>query len=150
MKTIQQSSAYQRAEGKAEQYLRNKEKLSQLFADASQKANRLEKHRPLNKIWDELATIVRLIRVFLRGDYREFPTCSLLLIIAGLLYFVWPIDFSPDAIPLVGMLDDVTLLAWIINSVRHDMDAFRKWEASQHPEDRQPVRVIDAQTVDAP
>ena len=35
------------------------------------------------------------------------------VIIGGiaLLYFIWPIDIVPDIIPLIGLLDDLAVLA---------------------------------------
>lgn len=131
MKEIQQSASYTRAKDKAEEYLNDKNKLSRLFFDASRKADRLKTDRHVSSVWSELHAILRMMRAFIRGSYRAFPTCSLLLIIAGLLYFVWPLDFSPDAVPLLGMLDDVTLLAWIIRSVRGDVEEFRRWESAE-------------------
>lgn len=35
----------------------------------------------------------------------------------------------PDVIPGVGFLDDATVIAWVIKSVRDELDAFREWEA---------------------
>jgi uncharacterized membrane protein YkvA (DUF1232 family) len=50
------------------------------------------------------------------------------LVVAGLLYFVWPVDLVPDAILMFGWLDDVTLLAFIIRSIKLDLEAFQVWE----------------------
>ena len=48
--------------------------------------------------------------------------------VAGLIYVVSPVDAIPDPIPVAGYLDDAAVIAWIIKSVRDELDAFREWE----------------------
>jgi uncharacterized membrane protein YkvA (DUF1232 family) len=54
----------------------------------------------------------------------------LVMIVAGLLYFLMPIDAMPDFIPVTGFLDDITIIVWIFNSFKHEIDAFEAWEKS--------------------
>jgi uncharacterized membrane protein YkvA (DUF1232 family) len=53
------------------------------------------------------------------------------VIIAGILYFVLPIDVIPDFIVGAGLLDDVAVLTWVLNSVRPVLDDFGEWEAAR-------------------
>src|SRR5690606_6959912 len=41
-----------------------------------------------------------------------------------------PIDFVPDFIPVVGLLDDISLLAWFMTSIKEEIDKFADWEAA--------------------
>lgn len=51
---------------------------------------------------------------------------KLLLIAVSLGYFLFPIDLLPDFIPLMGQLDDIGLiffvLNWFVNSAQKDKD----------------------------
>ena len=47
------------------------------------------------------------------------------LIIFGLGYFISPIDAIPDAIPVVGYLDDAVVVAWICNSLGEEIDEYK-------------------------
>lgn len=49
---------------------------------------------------------------------------------AGILYFVTPLDLVPDAIPGAGLLDDVTVLAFVIARLEGELARFSAWERS--------------------
>ncbi len=83
---------------------------------------------PLRRIWDDLQTALRLARAWSRRDYRGVTRGSIVLLVAGLLYLVSPIDAIIDAIPVLGFLDDALVLGWVFRQVRWELDAFREWE----------------------
>ncbi|MEO8495357.1 MAG: YkvA family protein [Planctomycetota bacterium] len=128
MSDVRQSQLLGKAKAKAAEYLKDPSKLRGLASKASATATALGQDGPLAKIWEDLTVLFRLLGHIYSGTYSRFPTRSLLLVIAGLLYFVWPVDLVPDAILMFGWLDDVALLAFIIRSVRLDLEAFQLWE----------------------
>jgi uncharacterized membrane protein YkvA (DUF1232 family) len=73
----------------------------------------------------------RLIRAVVRREYTEMPWQRLVLIVAGVLYFLTPIDLIPDFILGVGYLDDVAVIAWVMKTVQSDLDAFLMWESTR-------------------
>ena len=89
---------------------------------------------PVGEVVDELKTLGRLVAAYARGDYRDIPLDSLLMVIAGLVYVASPIDLIPDAIPVAGHLDDVVAVGLVIRQVHHELAAFREWEAKGSPE----------------
>jgi len=76
-------------------------------------------------IRDDLITLVDLLRAYVRGEYRDVPTRTLLLLVAGVLYFVTPLDAIPDVIPGLGFVDDVTVLTYVLGLIRGEIDRFR-------------------------
>jgi uncharacterized membrane protein YkvA (DUF1232 family) len=76
----------------------------------------------------DLAATWRLIRAYLRGDYRVVRIRSLLAVLAGFLYFISPVDLMPDLFLLIGFTDDVVVLALVFRVVRQELAAFRAWE----------------------
>ena len=84
--------------------------------------------RALGPVWDDLTTMIRLLRAYASGDYREVPWATLVMVVAALIYFLSPVDFVMDWIPLVGMVDDVAVLAFVAKAARSDLAAFRAWE----------------------
>jgi uncharacterized membrane protein YkvA (DUF1232 family) len=103
----------------------------QKLRDIAEKAGRSAALRsgPFAAVTDEFRALVRLVVAYARGHYRAIPVDSLVVVVAGLIYVVSPIDLIPDAIPGVGVLDDVTVVAWVLKTVRGELDAFREWEA---------------------
>ena len=88
---------------------------------------------PLARIWDDLQTALRLSRAWSRRDYRGVTRGTIVLVVAGLLYLVSPIDAIIDAIPVLGFLDDALVLGWVFRQVRWELDAFREWETRRLP-----------------
>jgi uncharacterized membrane protein YkvA (DUF1232 family) len=62
---------------------------------------------PIAKIWHKVQD---LYRAFMS---EETPASVRTLIIGGLLYLVLPLDIVPDFLPIVGLLDDVTVIGFI-------------------------------------
>ena len=76
----------------------------------------------------QVQLLVRLVRAYASGEYRKLPLKSLVSIVGVLIYFVSPLDFIPDFLPIVGMADDLALVLWLFNSLSDDLDAFSQWE----------------------
>ena len=51
---------------------------------------------------------LNFIKAVFRREHRLAPTTWVMAIVT-VLYTVWPIDFIPDFVPIVGQLDDLGL-----------------------------------------
>jgi uncharacterized membrane protein YkvA (DUF1232 family) len=85
---------------------------------------------PVGEVVDDFKTLGRLVAAYARGDYRDIPLDSLVVVIAGLVYVVSPIDLIPDAVPVAGYADDAVAVGFVIRQVHHELAAFREWEAT--------------------
>ena len=120
------SRAYRKSRSKAADYMDSREKLSGLLDKATLKAT--GKRRGLGEVWGSLQAFFRLIRAYANGSYRRVSAQSMLTILAAVAYFVSPIDLIPDFILGLGLIDDVTVLAWTIRACAGDIAAFVAWE----------------------
>jgi uncharacterized membrane protein YkvA (DUF1232 family) len=89
---------------------------------------------------EKIGLLSRLIKAYVAGEYRQIPTKTLISTLAGLVYFVSPIDFIPDVLPVLGFADDIALMVWLFNSLNSDLENFRDWERQQQ---RATGKVID-------
>ncbi|MGH7601665.1 MAG: YkvA family protein [bacterium] len=122
----------QQAKRKAGEYLRNPEKTKKLLAAVVEKAEqRRDKKGPLVEVWERLKALSRLLNAFVRKEYKEVPWQSLVLSSMALLYFVTPSDLFPDFIPVAGYIDDATIIAFVVNAIKADLDKFLEWEAEK-------------------
>ncbi|WP_224999464.1 YkvA family protein [Cesiribacter sp. SM1] len=80
---------------------------------------------------DQFDTMRRLMKAYANGQYREFPYRSLVKIVAAVIYFVSVADLIPDFIPILGLTDDLAILAWVYSSVKDDLQQFVDWEAAE-------------------
>ena len=127
---IASGALFQRLKDRAVAYAKDPDKLRDVLSRASSKANAAGSGGVLGEIRDSLLTLLRLLRAYVRGDYRQVPAKSLVLIIAGVLYFLTPVDLIPDFIVGLGFVDDVAILAWVVNAVKNVLADFKTWEST--------------------
>jgi uncharacterized membrane protein YkvA (DUF1232 family) len=116
---------------KAIGYLKDPDKLRDLTREASSKADASARTGALSAVFQSLRALLRLLRAYVKGEYRNVPPKSLILIVAGVLYFLMPIDVIPDFIVGIGFIDDAAVLAWVVSTVKTVLDDFVVWEASR-------------------
>jgi uncharacterized membrane protein YkvA (DUF1232 family) len=107
-------------------------RLSEFLLDVARKRER--KGRWLAGIQEELRLLQMLCLAWWRGEYRQISQQALLAAVAGLLYFLSPLDVIPDWLLGLGFLDDIAVLAWVARSWRGELEAFRAWLAAQSPQ----------------
>lgn len=111
-------------------------KVAMLLSTAYGKLVDLDNSRSgVDQVKDFMQTFIRLVKAYYNGSYREVSNKSLLIGVGVLLYLVTPIDIIPDFIPMLGFLDDISLMAWFIDAFQKEIGNFRAWEASNnfHP-----------------
>jgi len=117
------------AKKEAEEIVQDKDKLNNLVTKAWKKWKAVEDSNPYFKnLKETFRTFLKMIRSYIRGEYQEIPWMSLVLMVAGILYFITPLDFIPDFIPVTGFIDDLALLTAIVKSIQKDIDQYLKWE----------------------
>jgi len=51
--------------------------------------------------------------------------------LAGLAYFICPVDLIPDVVPALGYVDDLAVVGWICSLLSEEINTYRRWAASQ-------------------
>jgi len=80
---------------------------------------------------ERITTLSRMVKAYATGQYKIIPWTTILKVIAGLIYFISPIDLIPDFLPLVGLSDDLALVMWLFTSLKTDIDNFIAWEKGE-------------------
>jgi uncharacterized membrane protein YkvA (DUF1232 family) len=75
--------------------------------------------------------MIRLIRAYHRGEYRDISPRNLLTLVAAIIYFVSPFDVIPDWVPVFGHIDDAFVVTLALKSIQGDLDTFMAWETSK-------------------
>lgn len=116
---------------KAKKIINDDEKLKKLIEDVLKKLKEISSDKKTSaKLNDSLRLFIRIINAYTSKEYTYVPWKTICLIVAGLIYFIYPIDLIPDFIPVSGLIDDIALIAWIYESIQDDIDNFLEWEKS--------------------
>jgi uncharacterized membrane protein YkvA (DUF1232 family) len=79
--------------------------------------------------WESLQIFFRLLRAHVTGKFCA-PLDSILMVIAAVIYFVSPLDLIPDSIPVLGLIDDTSVIVSVARANLTLISNFRKWELS--------------------
>jgi uncharacterized membrane protein YkvA (DUF1232 family) len=123
------SEAFASALTDAKASLNNSESLRALFTEAAQKAATVPRDS-FKEYWPYLQTMLRLIRAHHRGQYSKAPDDALRWIIAALNYLINPFDLIPDSTPVLGLVDDATVIEFVADKMRQTLDDFMIWEVA--------------------
>ena len=126
------SKVVKKSKSRAEAYIRDQSKAKGLLDRALSKAKTQELDKgSLAGLWPYLTALFRLFPAYIRRDYTDIPWGSIVLVTVALIYFVSPVDFLPDLIPVAGLVDDAAVVAFVISQIKTDLDKFLAWEARQ-------------------
>ena len=117
---------------KAEKLLKNKEKTEKVLEKAKWLCNMLAKIPFFGKIFDGISTMCDLISDYNKGIYKNIPLATIVTILAAILYMVCPVDLLPDALPLIGVLDDAAILYGVSMAAKNDIEAYNKWKIANN------------------
>ncbi len=134
-KLNQIEKSFKSSEKEAEVLIKDKQKTTNTVNEAMEKAS---KHKnQLEKVWDYLQLFFSIVKDYINGSYKEIPLTTIVLIVASLLYLISPIDFIPDFIPGIGLIDDVFVIGLVISSATNDLDKYKEWKESKSSKNNQ-------------
>lgn len=110
---------------KAKKIYKDKERFKNLLDESFKK---IDKKDLFNSISHELKLVFSLSYDFLRGRYRNVGKLNIFLIIVSLLYLINPIDIIPDFIIGFGLVDDLSVLTYLIGKIKKELNKYENWK----------------------
>ncbi|GAB3194037.1 uncharacterized membrane protein YkvA (DUF1232 family) [Pontibacter aydingkolensis] len=149
-KRVAESKIFKNILEKAEQYLKHPSKVAGLLNDAFKKATQSKSVGAIaGEVWENLQLLSRMIKAATAGEYKGIPATTLVGGVAVILYFLMPIDLIPDFIPVIGLLDDASLLAWFMTSIKSELDRFKEWDINRPAQEHERPQHTEATTHNA-
>ncbi|WP_110687862.1 YkvA family protein [Salinicola aestuarinus] len=82
-----------------------------------------------------LARIGRAFRIFgpmtvdvVKGRYRPVPWSAFAWMALALVYLVSPFDLIPDFLMIIGVIDDIFIVGWLLTRVDRALAGYRRWK----------------------
>ena len=110
---------------KAERIITSDSKVSELLDEVFLKIG--ESSEVFYKVQDSVIALSRMLSAWMKGDYRNISTKSIIAVVAALIYFVNPLDMIPYFIPMIGQLDDIFVLGYLIKPLNKEIERFVTW-----------------------
>lgn len=82
-----------------------------------------------------LARMARALRLFvpmcadvISGRYRPVPWRAIAWMALALAYLISPLDLIPDVLVLIGVVDDIVIVGWLLAKVDTALADYRRWK----------------------
>jgi uncharacterized membrane protein YkvA (DUF1232 family) len=130
-----QPRGFRKAKEKTNNILQNKERLNHLISAAGKKAQ--HQKSKLKSVWKDFQTLFNLLKAWRSGNYTDVPWKTILYSATAILYFLNPLDVIPDFIPLTGLIDDLSIITFVLRSLKDDLNKFKEWEEENQADNGQ-------------
>lgn len=90
-------------------------------------------------IVQDVATFIPMVRAICKGQYK-MPWGTFFWMILCLVYFLSPIDFIPDLLPILGIADDSAFIVFVLLLLHQDLSRFREMRRGKE-------QIIEAEVV---
>lgn len=117
----------------AKEILHNPEKMEQLLERAESKRTFVVSEKAAN-VLANVPEFIAFIKSYVKREYSEVPVKSIIAITSALLYFVAPVDGIPDVFLILGLTDDIAILAFCLKSFSDDFEKYKKWKENKTQE----------------
>lgn len=90
----------------------------------------------LKNLLDDINQMIRMVGDYFSGLYPFVPWWSMSAILFCLLWILNPLDLCPDAIPLLGLIDDLMVTSLCLAMCEQDLREYARWKREQEKEDK--------------
>ena len=97
------------------------------FATMQQAFKLISGKKRFEDIQEDALDLFHLAKDAYKGVYKGLSKKNLLMIVAGILYLVNPLDLVPDFILGLGFLDDLGILTFVIGKLANEIELYRSW-----------------------
>jgi uncharacterized membrane protein YkvA (DUF1232 family) len=104
----------------------------QTVAEKSEEINKQFSARgPLKRFIEDGKVLTALVKDWRAGKYRQALYGTIAAVVFGLIYVFNPLDLVPDVLPIIGAVDDATVIGALLMLVERDLKKYRSWKEVQ-------------------
>lgn len=119
--------ALDKYKNKAEEILKDDEKVEPFLQNVEDKLNKIPK---VGGYLAEIPVMMSMIRAKILGQFKDASLKAMILMVAGLLYFLAPIDIIPDPLGIIGYIDDAAVIGLVLMMVEDEVKSYRVWQVN--------------------
>ncbi len=86
---------------------------------------------PLKRFVEDGKLLIALVKDWRSGTYRQVMYGTIAAIVFALIYVFDPFDIVPDFLPIIGAVDDATIIGACLMLIERDLNKYRSWKEGQ-------------------
>lgn len=110
---------------KAEDAYKDNDRLNNILNEVNTKSMKVD---DVKEIIDQIKILGSMVTDYMKGNYKNVSKSSIILVIAGFIYFLSPVDLIPDFIAGLGYLDDIAVFNFVLASLLTEIEHYRNWK----------------------
>ena len=110
--------------GQAEELLKDGGKVEQVLQQAEEKVKDVP---GVGNALSKVPLMISMIRGYITKEYTAVSPKVIITMLCALIYLLSGKDLIPDSKPVIGMVDDVGVLAAAFAAVNPELEAYAKW-----------------------
>jgi uncharacterized membrane protein YkvA (DUF1232 family) len=91
------------------------------------------------RLLEDAKLLLSLVRDYWNKEYRSVPYWVIAAAAFALLYVLTPVDLIPDAIPVIGLLDDAAVVSACLAMVRQELAKYAEWKRERNAPGAEPT-----------
>lgn len=117
-------SALDGFKGQAEELLKDGGKVEQVLQQAEEKIKDVP---GVGNALSKVPLMISMIRGYITKEYTAVSPKVIITMLCALIYLLSGKDLIPDNKPVIGMVDDIGVLAAAFAAVNPELEAYAKW-----------------------
>ena len=120
-------SILDKATAEAKDFVNNPSRMDALLQQLEEKLRQVP---AIGETVSGLPVMIAMVKSWIKKEY-QVSYKVLATMVGAFLYLVKKKDLIPDSIPVIGLLDDLAVVALALNVVKPELSAYTEWKNSQ-------------------
>lgn len=113
---------------KADALLTDNDEINKLVAEVQEKVNTVPF---LGDAIKDFPVMVSMVKGYVTKEYTDVSPKVVATIVSAFLYLVSRKDIIPDNVPVLGVLDDIAVVALALKFVEPELRAYQEWQGTK-------------------
>lgn len=75
----------------------------------------------------DIKTFCLMIMDWAKGDYKHISKRTSVIVCVCMVYILSPFDLIPDFIPVIGQIDDIAVIVFMLKVLKRELGFYRIW-----------------------
>ena len=112
----------------AQQVIQNPSKVDEILVQLEEK---LKEVPSVGKTLSEVPLMIAMVKAWITKDYTEVSPKVIACLVGAMIYLIKKKDLISDNIPIIGIADDLGVMALALKLSEPELKAFAEWRAAK-------------------
>jgi uncharacterized membrane protein YkvA (DUF1232 family) len=111
----------------AKQVIQNPSKVDEILVQLEEKLKEVPK---IGETLSEVPLMIAMVKAWITKDYPEVSPKVIACLVGAVIYLIKKKDLIADNIPIIGMVDDLGVMALALKLCEPELKAFAEWRVA--------------------